>query len=344
MRLSRIKAEGHGYYHCLSRVVDRRRIMGDMEREKFRELMRGSERFSGVRVLTYAILSNHFHILVEVPEPQDVDEMEIVSRLSAIYDPEEVFEIKSRWKMWRQQGQEQLVQVELARLRARMYDISEFVKSVKQRFSQWYNRREGRCGTLWEDRFKSVMVEPPAHTARERQDVGALRTMAAYIDLNAVRAGLVTDPKEYRWCGYGEALAGGREAREGLAAIFGDVNEKWRLTAANYRVLLYTAGEEAGQNELGQALRTGISAAKVEEIIKAHGELSLAAVLRCRVRYFSDGVAIGGKAFVEDVFRRHRDNFGPKRKSGARPLRYAAWGGLCSARDLRLTPISAGAG
>ena len=31
-------------------------------------------------------------------------------------------------------------------------------------------------------------------------------TMAAYIDLNPVRAGMVSDPAEYRWSGYGEAV------------------------------------------------------------------------------------------------------------------------------------------
>lgn len=46
----------------------------------------------------------------------------------------------------------------------------------------------------------------------------ALLTMATYIDLNAVRAGLCEDPKDYRWCGYGEAMGGEEAARVGLNA------------------------------------------------------------------------------------------------------------------------------
>jgi hypothetical protein len=223
-----------------------------------------------------------------------------------------------------------------------MYDVSAFVKTVKQRFSQWYNRREGRAGTLWEERFKSVMVEPPSHTVREREDVGALATLAAYIDLNAVRAGIVKDPKEYRWCGYGEAVAGRERAREGLTAVMGG-NGSWRQVAANYRLLLYTAGEEQGVAENGTAAaKAGISAEKVAQVVRERGELPLQQVLRCRVRYFSDGMAIGSRGFVNEVFRLHRGNFGPKRQDGARPMRFAAWGGLCAARDLRLAPISAG--
>ena len=345
MRSSRIKAEGLGYYHCMSRVVDRRMILGDVEREKFRNLMRGAETFCGVRVVTYAILSNHFHILTEVPDRQEVSEAEVVGRLAAIYDRKTVSGMLAQWELWRKQGLEHLVQAELDRLRARMYDVSAFVKTVKQRFSQWYNLREGRAGTLWEDRFKSVMIEPPSHAKRERQGVGALATMAAYIDLNAVRAGIVSDPKDYRWCGYGEAVAGQKRAREGLGAIFGDTNqEHWRSVATRYRLIVYTAGTERGLTESGAALQPGISTKKVEQIVRERGELPLQDVLRCRVRYFSDGVAIGSKAFVDEVFRLHRDNFGPKRKDGARPLRFAAWGGLCAARDLRLAPIAASGG
>jgi REP element-mobilizing transposase RayT len=299
-----------------------------------------------VRVLTYAILSNHFHVLVEVPEPQEVDEAEIMARLPSIYERRVIHEMQSQWALWRQQGQEALVQADLDRLRARMYDISAFVKTVKQRFSQWYNRREGRAGTLWEDRFKSVMVEPPAHTVRERQGVGALAMLAAYIDLNAVRAGIVKDPKEYRWCGYGEAVAGRARAREGLTAVLGgDGAGNWRDVAAQYRLLIYTSGDERGVGEEGQAAtRSGISVEKVAQVVRERGELPLEQVLRCRVRYFSDGVAIGSKAFVDDVFRLHRGNFGPKRRNGARALRFAAWGGLCAARDLRLAPIAASGG
>ncbi len=35
--------------------------------------------------------------------------------------------------------------------------------------------------------------------------------IAAYIDLNPVRAGMVADPADYRWSGYGEAIGGGKK-------------------------------------------------------------------------------------------------------------------------------------
>ncbi len=60
-------AEKPAIYHCISRVVDRRFVFGDTEREHFRMFMRMQENFSGCRVLAYCIMSNHFHILLEVP-------------------------------------------------------------------------------------------------------------------------------------------------------------------------------------------------------------------------------------------------------------------------------------
>jgi putative transposase len=54
-------------YHCISRVVNRRFVFENREREYFRMFMRMQENFSGCRVLSYCIMSNHFHILLEVP-------------------------------------------------------------------------------------------------------------------------------------------------------------------------------------------------------------------------------------------------------------------------------------
>ena len=84
MRFPRVKADGHGFYHCVSRVVEGRFIFqtsghGSTEAEHFIKLMRCLEAFSGIRVLTYALMSNHFHLLCEVPEPKTLSEAEVVS-------------------------------------------------------------------------------------------------------------------------------------------------------------------------------------------------------------------------------------------------------------------------
>ncbi|MGE3311976.1 MAG: transposase, partial [Limisphaerales bacterium] len=197
------------YYHCISRVVDRRFIFNDAEKDRFVALLRECEQFCRVRVLTYCILSNHFHLLVEVPKRPDVlptpDQiLEDLQRLSGHQFPGAV---RQRFQMYRDAGDHDGLAQYLATFHARLYDLSAFMKLLKQRFTQWYNGRQGRRGTLWEERFKSVLVEGAGD---------ALVTMATYIDLNPVRAGIVKDPKDYRWSGYAEALAGRKPARAGL--------------------------------------------------------------------------------------------------------------------------------
>jgi hypothetical protein len=99
---------------------------------------------------------------------------------------------------------------------ARMDDVSVSMRERKQRFAQWHNKRVVRKGPLFEDRFKSVLGEA---------DGKVLVAMPAYIALNPVRAGLVRDPKDYRWSGHGEAVAGKRERRAGIMRLFGDESE-----------------------------------------------------------------------------------------------------------------------
>ena len=88
----------------------------------------------------------------------------------------------------------------------RMWNVSLFMKVLKQRFTQWYNKQHQRTGTLWESRFSSSII----------QAGGALKEVAAYIDLNPVRAKICDDPKGYRLSGYAEALGGGELAREAI--------------------------------------------------------------------------------------------------------------------------------
>jgi hypothetical protein len=85
--------------------------------------------------------------------------------------------------------------------------------------------------------------------------------------------------------------------------------------------------------------RKGFSKERVEAVLRSGGKLSRAELLRCRVRWFSDGVAIGSKSFVEGIFTKCRQHFGAKRKDGARKVREDAAGGLHALRELRRRPV-----
>ncbi len=88
-----------GLYHVVSRVVDRRMIFGEAEKRHFRELLVAYAGFSGIEVVAWCLMDNHFHLLLHVPSKERVDpgslpEEEILRRLRLIYRPEEMREIQ----------------------------------------------------------------------------------------------------------------------------------------------------------------------------------------------------------------------------------------------------------
>ena len=340
-------AEKPAIYHCISRVVDRRFVFGDAEREHFRMFMRMQENFSGCRVLSYCVMSNHFHILLEVPPMPErgVSDVELLNRLSATYTEAFVAVVAKELATARAEQREALVAEIHARFTYRMHDLSEFMKTLLQRFTRWFNRTHKRSGTLWEERYKSVIVESGI----------AARTMAAYIDLNPVRAGMVSDPAEYRWSSYGEAVGGGskgngKKAREGLVRACmshhgaGFEADRWNDVSRIYR---RTMGLALGRKNGGAKVKKGevrpqMNTAEALEA-KDNGtvlpDLKMAKMLRCRVRYFTDGAVIGSKDFVNEAFAAARERFTEQRKDGARRMRGSgapAAGVLWSLRDLRV--------
>jgi putative transposase len=293
-------------------------------------------------------MSNHFHILLEVPPMPvgGISDEELLKRLSATNSEAFVAVVAKELAEARAEERDEWVAEIYGRFTYRMHDLSEFMKTLLQRFTRWFNREHQRSGTLWEERYKSVIVESGT----------AARTMAAYIDLNPVRAGMVEDPAEYRWSSYGEAVGGGKKgngkkAREGLVRAYfcdqgvGFEAERWAEVSRLYRRLMGLAlARKSGRAEVDNQRRSQTAATALEALEAADNgtvlpDLKLAAMLRCRVRYFTDGAVIGSKAFVNEAFAAARERFTERRKDGARRLRgngKAAAGELWSIRDLRV--------
>ena len=370
MRALRLLGEGRSFYHCISRVVDRRKVFEGRDKEVFRKTMRNLEQFMGVRVVTYCLMGNHFHLLVEIPEPgslKPLDEEQLRALLPLLHDRAGVETIEQELDRARERGDEAWRAEILERYERRRGSLSYFLKELKQRMTLYMNKKLDRTGTLWEGRFKSLLVE--GHEL-------SLMTVAAYIDLNPVRAGLVEKPEDYRWCGYAEALSGTRGAklaRRGLGVVLSEclhdseLRTDWRRTQNRYRQFLYETGEvresecESKSNEATatphprsenatppdsenatrrgvlRPIRPGFASAEVEKVIRARGVLPLSEVLRHRVRYLSDGAVLGTGAFVDGIFEREKERgrASPKRESGARHMRGASWGVLRVMRDLR---------
>jgi putative transposase len=237
--------------------------------------------------------------------------------------------------------------------------VPRIMQAVGRSYVRYFNNRHGRSGTLWEGRYRSTLIETERY----------LLACMAYIDLNPVRAGMVAEPAEYRWSGYGEAVGGGakgngKKAREGLVRAcmshkgVGFAAEKWQEVARVYRKLLGVALErKAGragemvaaekkkrlaavtEKSLQRGAKSDGNGVKQEDDEMVLREMEMAAMLRHRVRYFTAGAVIGSKMFVNEAFAQARERFGGKRKDGARKMRGSAEavaGSLWSARDLRV--------
>ena len=304
MRLPRVLAQGEGYYHVISRVSGQRFLLNAEEKDRLVWFMNASAGFSGVDVLAYAFMDNHFHMLVKVPLPYDVDDVELIRRMRLLYGQAKLDRILSDWETWEGKGMEFKVLDAKAALRRRMHDLSQFCKTLKETFSMSYNARHGHVGTIWGSRFKSILVSP---------DYRTLMTVAAYINLNPVRADVVEDPADYRWSGYGAAMSGNGLARKGMCALasaaFGRgkaVPFETALAACNAAMEGYVDAPKSGADVVKRTSETPpkFNAKKVDAAIKEGKPLSVFEALRCKVRYFSHGLAVGPVAFVRDLVRR----------------------------------------
>jgi putative transposase len=287
-----------------------------------------------VQVLTYCLLSNHFHVLVRVPAKENLPDSELLRRYRLLYPSDTALTRQHNGRRFAPDpiasperllaaGGEPAADLRRSLLK-RMADVSEFMKTLKQRFSVWYNRTHQRYGTLWAERFKSLLVEDESY---------ALATVAAYIDLNPVRAGLVTDPKDYRWCGYGEAVGeGASRIRRGLQGVLGGGD--WRAVLRDYRMILFGKGT----TPKGDGSPAGeIPWEEARQVLNDGGHLPATTVLRCRVRYFSDGAALGSPGFVAQALRTYQKLTGRRsRQQSPRPIGGSEqWNDLTSLRGLR---------
>jgi hypothetical protein len=120
--------------------------------------------------------------------------------------------------------------------------------------------------------------------------------------------------------------------------------ERWEEVSRVYRRTMGLAlGRKSGRVEMAKGVirpqMNTADALEAEENGTLLPDVGMAAMLRCRVRYFTDGAVIGSKEFVNEAFAGARERFGTRRNDGARAMKgngSGAKGLLWSARDLRV--------
>ena len=157
-------------------------------------------------------------------------------------------------------------------------------------------------------------------------------TVGAYIDLNPVRASAVHEAQDYAWSGFGQALRGHFGARRGLRLLVSAAYARRETTFEQASLVYGSAIQGFIERPSGQGFASheprpaaaDFESEAVEAKLEAGEALALYELLRCRVRHFSAGLALGPLAFV----RRLVKGLSPASKDTARRC------GLCKAVDI----------
>jgi len=253
------------YYHCVSRVVNREFVLQEEEKEQFVTFMRMYEQLYGLRVVTYCIMSNHFHILVEVPKRPEADmsEAELVELVRASMGDERAHSLEVEFEECHRLGYTQKAELATA---AYQFVIGLHRKGTEKVFKNKITKRYAL--EAWR-RVLYGLPQEEENMERRRQQV----TKAREADAMATRVGNKSRSKRKEFTHH--------------------------ATTTTKR----------------------ISRDKALQVLEEGGKLSEAEYLRCRVRYFCNGAAIGARSFVEEVFQANRKKFGEARKDGARVMR-----------------------
>lgn len=282
-------------------------------------------RFAGLDLLGYCVMSNHVHLLLRVRPVNALADAEILKRYEEYYGdskvPQSTFSLCELRSILARGGADAADARQ--RILARMGDLPAFMRELKQRFTIWYNHKHDNQGTIWAARYKSLIVEDAPE---------CLTKVAAYIDLNPVRAEIVDDPQDYRWCCYAAATAGRALERSAIFQLFQGIQD-WEVCMRSYRLILY--GKGYFSKGLADKDQGRIRAETLEDIVSNKGDIDLHRLLHLRIRYFIDGTVLGSREFVEALFHENRHLFGAKRRCGGSELKLNAWGHLHVMRNLK---------
>ena len=244
-RTRRVKLKSTAWYHLITRVTNQDFLLEPVEvKTRFLDFLRRTLDFSGVELGTYAIMDNHIHLFVRVLEARELDDAEILRRISVLNGKERADKVQRSWDRWQKTGRKALYEADRARFVRRMYDLSAFMKTLKELFTMWYNRTYQHVGTLWTDRFKSLLVEDGEHATRLR----------VYIEKNPVRAGIVQDAADYAWNGLGASRRGDLLAQHGQEILDGEQEDGDRppvdtaLEVPRRRVVAFSNGKVLGSH------------------------------------------------------------------------------------------------
>jgi putative transposase len=285
MRHARLKPDWQDtWHHCYNHAVGTAddRPFGRAEKEEFVRILMRVAMFYAVRIVAYQVMSNHWHILLRTPEAMPSEE-ETIRRFMAFHGGRRKLMPGSKLcNQWRQ----------------RLRDVSWCMRHLQHLYTNWFNRSRPvrRKGPLWAGRFKNTVLETGP----------ALWACWAYIERNPVRAKMVSDPGDYRFCSYGVwSQTGLHPFEDALVEVLRPALPE-RLHAFDPAALRRELRREFDRLAAEDLARAGTPAAAAVPAKEPDGEAPFSLSARRRIRHWVDGLVIGSELFIRDTMRRVR--------------------------------------
>ena len=314
MRQARIKPEEtdcfvHAYNRAAGHLGDY--PFQDAHKEFFINFLRKLARLYTVEPLAYQVMGNHFHLLLYVPAGLLSVEA-AVERFHAYHEGKKLILATSP---------------KAEELPSKLRDISSFMKDLQQGFTRWFNRSGAvpRRGHLWQERFKSTLLEG----GRATWDCWK------YIEMNPVRAHMVQDAADYRFSSYGAWCGKGDHPF---------VDSAVKLLLPRLQGLLPVMDMAGVHKELRKefarftAQEKKLEPAEIVRQIRSAEKQKFTTCLDRRVRYWVDGLVIGSDIFVRTIVGRARGQLAVQKR---RLVRAVAMNEPLNDSALRPSAISA---
>ncbi|ESP94276.1 hypothetical protein N483_26345 [Pseudoalteromonas luteoviolacea NCIMB 1944] len=140
-----------------------------------------------IDIAAYAIMSNHYHMVVKVNRQEAINwsDDEVITRWYRLYKGSPVIDRYLQEQVL-SDAEQSLVSELITKWRARLYDISWYMKNLNEYIAKKANKEDDCTGKYWEGRYKSQAL----------LDEIALLSCMAYVDLNPIRANMAKKLEE----------------------------------------------------------------------------------------------------------------------------------------------------